>query len=94
MKVTSAALEALSEVLSQTENPQAGIRIFAQDGCCGPGLQMAIAENILPNDKLISVDPVNFFVEEKAGEMLEGVTIDFGERGFRLDGLKRSGGCC
>ncbi len=94
MKVTPSAIEELSRVLTQIENPQAGIRVFAQDGCCGPGLQMTLADNLPPGDKVVSVQNVNFFIEEKADPMLEGVTIDFGPQGFRLDGLKRSGGCC
>lgn len=94
MKVTPAALEELSKVLTQTDNPKAGIRVFAQDGCCGPGLQMSIAENVLPGDKMVSVENVNFYIEGKAEEMLNGVTIDFSNHGFRLEGLKRSGGCC
>jgi len=94
MKVTPSAIEEMSKVLTQTENPQAGIRIFTQAGCCGPGLQMTVAENVPVGDKVVSVDHVNFFIEEKAEEMLTGVTIDFGPHGFRLDGLKRNGGCC
>ncbi len=94
MKVTPSAIEELSKVLSQTENPQAGIRVFAQDGCCGPGLQMSVAENVPAGDKVVSVDNVNFFIEEKAEDMLTEVTIDFGPQGFRLEGLKRNGGCC
>ena len=94
MKVTTSAIEELSKVLAQTENPQAGIRLFAQDGCCGPGLQMTLAENIASGDTMRTIDEVNFFIDEKAEEMLEGVTIDFGPNGFRLEGFKRNGGGC
>ncbi len=95
MKVTPSAIEELSKVLTQLENPQAGIRVFAQEGCCGPGLQMSLADTIATGDKLRTIDNVNFFIDEKAEEMLEGVTIDYGSDGFKLDGLKRkSGGCC
>ncbi len=94
MKVTPSAIEALSKVLTQNENPKAGIRVFAQDGCCGPGLQMSVADDVSSGDKVVTVENVNFFVEEGAEPMLEGVTIDFGPQGFRLEGLERSGGCC
>ena len=94
MKVTPSAIEELSKVLVQLDNPQAGIRVFAQDGCCGPGLQMSLADTITTGDKLLTIDNVNFFIDEKAAEMIEGVTIDFGPSGFRLLGFKREGGCC
>lgn len=61
---------------------------------CGPGLQMSVAKNVSPGDKVVSIDNVNFYLEEKADAMLGGVTIDFGPQGFKLEGLKRSGGCC
>ena len=94
MKVTTSAIEELSKVLAETDNPQAGIRVFAQQGCCGPGLQMSLEENISAGDKMLTIDNVNFFVEEQAETMLEGVTIDFGPNGFRLEGFKRNGGGC
>ncbi len=94
MKVTKEALNEFSKVLTQTDNPQAGIRVFSEAGCCGPGLQLSVAGQMPPGDKLVSIDEVNFFVEEKAEEMLKGVTIDFGERGFRLEGFNKPGGCC
>ncbi len=94
MKVTPIAIEELSKVLAETNNPQAGIRVFAQQGCCGPGLQMSLEENISVGDKMVTIDNVNFFVEEQAESMLEGVTVDYGPQGFRLQGMKRSGGCC
>ena len=94
MKVTPIAIEELSKVLTETENPQAGIRVFAQEGCCGPGLQMSLAEKIETGDKMVTIDNVHFFVDQKAEEMLQGVTIDFGPSGFRLHGLKRNGGGC
>ena len=94
MKVTPIAIEELSKVLAQTENPQAGVRVFAQDGCCGPGLQMSIVENMATGDQMRTIDEVNFFIDEKAEEMLDGVTIDFGPGGFSLHGFKRNGGGC
>lgn len=93
MKVTSPALEELSKVLQQTGDSQAGIRLFTQEGCCGPGLQMSVAPAPGQGESLVAIENVNFFIEEKALEMLSGVTIDFGSQGFRLEGLKRSGGC-
>ncbi len=94
MKVTSIAIEQLSKALENQESTTSGIRVFSQEGCCGPGLQMAIADKASPGDKVITVENVNFFVDDQAEKMLEGVTLDHGSNGFRLEGLKRSGSCC
>ncbi len=94
MNVSAIAIEELNKVLKQAENPQAGIRIFAQQGCCGPGIQMVLAEHATPSDKVISIENIDFFVDKEAEKMLEGVTLDYGNKGFRLEGLKSNGGCC
>jgi Fe-S cluster assembly iron-binding protein IscA len=94
MKVTQKALEELSKALENGGNALAGIRIFSQEGCCGPGIQMVIADRASTGDKEIVIDNVRFFVDEAAEKMLEDVTMDFGANGFKLEGLKRTGGCC
>lgn len=94
MKVTPIALDELKKILDTEDRPVAGIRIFAQQGCCGPDLQMSVAHKASLGDKVISYDSVNFFVDPLAEEMLTGVTIDYNPRGFRLEGMKKTGGCC
>jgi len=94
MKVTEKAIEELSKALEKVENPASGIRVFSEQGCCGPGIQMVIAERASAGDKEIVIDNVNFFVDKEAENMLEGVTMDFGPNGFKLEGLKRNGSCC
>ena len=94
MKITQKAIEELSKSLENGGNALSGIRIFSQQGCCGPGIQMVIADRASAGDKEIVIDNVNFFVDEEAGKMLEGVTVDFGSNGFKLEGLKRNGTCC
>ncbi len=94
MKVTSIAIEQLSKALENQEAPTSGIRVFSQEGCCGPGIQMAVADQASPGDKVITIENVNFFVDDGAEKMLEGVTLDYGTNGFKLDGLKRNGSCC
>ncbi len=94
MKVTSKAIEELNKALDNLDNPKSGIRVFSQEGCCGPGIQMAVAEQASPGDKVISIENVNFFVDDQAKKMLEDVTLDYGTNGFKLDGLKRNGSCC
>jgi len=94
MKVTPIALMELKKILDSEESPLAGIRIFAQQGCCGPALQMSVTQLASHGDKVVSLDSVNFFVDPMAEEMLEGVAIDFGPAGFKLEGMKRNAGCC
>ncbi len=73
---------------------QPGIRIFTQQGCCGPALQMSVVEKPAVGDLQQKIDSVNFFMDDQARDMLTGVTIDYGTNGFKLEGLKKSGGCC
>ena len=93
MKVTEKAIEELSQALENGGNALSGIRIFSQEGCCGPGIQMVIADRASAGDREIVIDNVNFFVDEAAGKMLEDVTMDFGPGGFKLEGLKHNGSC-
>lgn len=94
MNVSQSALKELEKILNSEGMPAAGIRIFTQLGCCGPAIQMSIAENPSPGDLQISFDSVIFFIEEAANDIMAEVTLDYGPGGFRLIGLKRSGGGC
>ncbi len=94
MKITPEAIEALSQALSNAGKTGAGIRIFAQEGCCGPSLQMSLVEEMPPDHQRVNIENVDFFVEDKAQPLLTGVTIDFADGGFRLLGLEYQGGCC
>jgi len=94
MKATPQALEELKKTLKTEENPMTGVRIFTQQGCCGPALQMSVVEKPLAGDLQLAIDSVNFFIEEPAVDMLTGVTLDFSSTGFKLNGMKKSGGCC
>jgi Fe-S cluster assembly iron-binding protein IscA len=57
---------------------------------------MSIVEKPSIGDLQFSIDSVNFFIEESTRDTMAEVTIDYGSNGFRLNGLKRSGGegCC
>jgi len=94
MNATPQALEELKKTLKTEENPMTGVRIFTQQGCCGPALQMSVVEKPLAGDLQLAIDSVNFFIEEPAVDMLTGVTLDFSSTGFKLNGMKKSGGCC
>lgn len=94
MNATPQALDELKKVLNSEESPTSGIRIFSQQGCCGPALQMSVAEKPSPGDKQVSIDSVSFFIDGQAEPMLEGVTIDYGSNGFKINNLKKSSSCC
>ena len=94
MNATPQALVQLKKALNSEENPLAGIRIPAQQGCCGPALQMAVTEIASISDKVITIESVNFFISSQAEELIEGVTVDYGPDGFKLNGMKKSSGCC
>lgn len=94
MNATPQALDELKKVLISKESPTAGVRIFTQQGCSGPALLMSVVEKPSLGDMQQKIDYVNFFMEDKARDMLAGVTIDYGTNGFKLEGLKKSGGCC
>ena len=97
MNATPQAIEELKKALKTEENSNAGVRIFTQQGCCGPAVQMSIVDNPSLGDLQFSIDSVNFFLDESARDTMAEVTIDYGPNGFRLNGMKRSGGgggCC
>jgi len=94
MNVTENALKQFKIAVEQYDKPGSGIRVFAGSGCCGPAVEMRIEDKISPGDAVITLDGVDFFIESKVEQMLSEITIDFRDNGFRLDGLKSSGGCC
>ena len=94
MNATPQAIEALKNALKTEENPQTGVRIFTQQGCCGPALQMSVVEKPSTGDLQLAIESVNFFIEEPAVDILAGVILDYGSNGFKLNGMKKSGGCC
>jgi Fe-S cluster assembly iron-binding protein IscA len=94
MNATPQALDQLKKALNSEENPLAGIRISSQQGCCGPALQMAVTEKASIGDKVIIIESINFFISPQAEDLIEGVTVDYGPDGFKLNGMKKSGGCC
>ena len=73
LRVTSRALEKMKEVLSEVGG-EAGIRIFATEGCCcGPQYGLAIEDSAYEGDKIVNVDGVKFYIDsfsaERVGEI-------------------------
>lgn len=94
MKVTKQASIELKKALNGFETPGAGIHIYSIQGCCGTSIQMDVAVHPEPDDTVVSLEQVDFFVRNDLLDTLATVTIDYGPNGFFLSGLKRSGGCC
>ena len=94
MKVTDNAIQQFKTAITQFDKPVAGIRVFAGSGCCGPAIELSLEESALPGDNVINIQEVDFFIDPKAGEIMKGVSIDFRDNGFRMDGIKGGGGCC
>ena len=93
MKVTDNAAKQFKNAIEQYDVPGSGIRLFAGKGCCGPAIQMSVVNRASAGDKIINLDGVEFFVESEADQMLSEGIIDFRDENFKLDGLKKSGGC-
>lgn len=94
MHITKNALEEFKNILCNSKDNMSGIRIFTQQGCCGPRINMSLAEKSINDDKVILIDSVTFYIENSAEKMLSDVTIDHVENGFILKGLENKGGCC
>lgn len=94
MKVTEEAQIELKKALDSFNKPGAGIHIFSTQGCCGPSIQMDIATQVGNGETVISFEGIDFFVPKDLLPLLENITIEYGQHGFRLKGLQKSGGSC
>ena len=94
MNITVQAANELKKVLDNFGKEGAGIRIFSARGCCGPSVQMDVAQQIANGETNVFLDGIDFFVANELLSELTDVTVDFGPNGFRLTGLKKSGSSC
>lgn len=95
MKITEQAQAELKKALYNFNKPGAGIRVFSSQGCCGPSIQMEIAAHLEVGETLLTQNEIGFFVNGDLLTKLAEVTIEYGENGFRLTGMKKaSSGCC
>jgi Fe-S cluster assembly iron-binding protein IscA len=94
MKVTPNALKELKKVLDSKKNSILGVRIFAAYGNCGHLLQLEVGVKQITGEKVVTVDSVNFFVEESTVGLLKKLTIDFISNKFELIEGEQSGNCC
>lgn len=94
MQITTAAAEKIKEILNNLNKPQAGIRIFATQGCCGSSVQMDVSDQQEADETVVSIENINFFVEKELLQTLTAVTIEYGKNGFKFKGLNNNYSCC
>lgn len=84
MNITPNALKELKNVLNSKKNSALGVRIFAAYGNCGNLLQLELGVKLITGEKVVTVDSVNFFIEESNVKFLKELTIDFISGNFEL----------
>ena len=94
MNATAQAIVELKKVIDTEDSPLIGIRITSEQGCCGPSLKMAVVEKPAAGDQQVSIDALNFYLDDQAMDSMKEVTIDYGPNGFKFNNLKKSGSCC
>ena len=82
LQLTSAAQQKMAELISQTEEDIAGIRIYAQQGgCSGMSFGMTFSERLEEQDLVRDNDGVSLIVASDTIEHLRGAEIDFVDNG-------------
>lgn len=94
MKLSEKAREELIKVLESVGESAKGIRIYSSSGCCGPSVQMDVANQPQPGEISVNIDGVEFYIENALTETLVEVTLDQNGFGFLMNGLKKTGSCC
>jgi iron-sulfur cluster assembly protein len=94
MKITERAAAQLKNILEKHDSPEAGIKIYATQGCCGPSPGMDVAENPGFNDTQIEIDGINFFVANELLDKMENSLIELSPGGFRIHGCPKKNSCC
>ena len=94
MKVTEKASAQLKKLMKESELPVSAVRLTATKGCCGPAIQVSLAEKANYCDFCINIGDVDFFIEPEANELILRATIDYRDEQFTFEGLKKSGSCC
>ena len=84
MNITPIALIELKKVLASKKDPKVGIRIYSMKGSCGNYLQMDVRVKAKTDDKAISVQSLNFFVDKSTAKILDDLNIDFKSNRFDI----------
>jgi Fe-S cluster assembly iron-binding protein IscA len=92
MKISNEAIEALKSHLPAEQLKNKFIRFYAAQGCCGPSVQIEIADEKPETDEMFIEDDVQFSVDYQVKDLLQNATLLFTGKGFRLDGIESD--CC
>ena len=80
INVTVAAAEKITELLTEENKPEAGLRVFVQGGGCSGfqyGLMIADNEGDTNSDQTFIVNGVRLFVDPISIRYLQGAEVDF-----------------
>ncbi|MEN8176277.1 MAG: iron-sulfur cluster assembly accessory protein [Pseudomonadota bacterium] len=100
LTLTAAAQEKMAELFAQIEEQLAGVRVYATPGgCSGVSFGMTFTDQLTPTDKVRHFDAFKVIVDDGTMGYLNGVEIDFVDRGdgnasFVFNNLPSMGGGC
>jgi iron-sulfur cluster assembly accessory protein len=80
INVTSSAAEKISELLTEENKPNAGLRVFVQGGGCSGfqyGLMIEEGDGATDADQTIESNGVKLFVDPISVRYLKGAEVDF-----------------
>lgn len=78
ISLTSAASQAVKDILTQRNLQGYALRVYvAGGGCCGVNFGMALDNNIREQDQTYNLEGVKLVVDEISIDYLRGATIDF-----------------
>src|SRR3972149_3233306 len=76
--LTTAASQAVKDILSQRNLEGYALRVYAAGGgCCGVNFGMALDNNIRDADRAFDAQGIKVVVDEISMDYLHGATIDF-----------------
>jgi len=76
--LTSAASQAVKDILTQRNLEGYALRVYvASGGCCGVNFGMALDNNFRDIDTTFDADGVKIVVDEVSIDYLRGATVDF-----------------
>ncbi|HKK68315.1 MAG TPA: hypothetical protein VJ946_08885 [Bacteroidales bacterium] len=94
MKISEQAAKQLKVILEKQESPEAGIKIYATQGCCGPSPAMDVASKPGFDDTQFEIDGINFYVANELANKMENTLIELNPDGFRIHGFPKKNNCC
>ena len=80
INVTEAAAEKITELLTEENKPESGLRVFVQGGGCSGfqyGLMIDEGEGDPESDQTFDVNGVRLFVDPISLRYLKGAEVDF-----------------